>query len=137
MTITPLSYIISRGTLEYVKFENGYTAHGLTPSEISEIRWDKDSFFDDDILQFDIKIGHNSYDKIITKWTVSNIKVFGGTNLSCSREDLFKNETWLKFPASLDPGILHRKISVEFVIWVLDTNPNGRSIVGSPLIVYC
>ena len=110
----------------------------MTQDDLERVRWDEESFFDDDILFFDIKIGHNIYDKIIIKCTASNIKVFGGKNLSCYYKDLFKDSSiWLRYPVSMDPGILYRKISVEFVIWILDTNPNNRSIIGSPVIIYC
>lgn len=138
LTIVPLSYIISRGTLEYVRFEDGHTACSLTQDDLEKVRWDEDSFFDDDKLIFEIKIGHNNYDRITIKCTASNIKVFGGKNLSCHYEDLFKDSSiWLRYPHSGDPGILYRKISVEFIIWILDTDSNNRNITGSPVIIYC
>lgn len=136
--VIPLSYITSRGTLEYIKFEDGHTAHSLTQDDLERIRWNEDSFFDDDILFFDIKISHNIYDRITIKCTASNIKVFGGKNLSYNYEELFKDSSiWLRYPVSMDPGVLVRKIPVEYVIWILDTNPNNRSIIGSPVIIYC
>ncbi len=138
LKIIPLSYIISSGTLEFIKFEDGRTARSLTQDDLEKIRWDNQSFFDDDILFFEIKISHNSYDKIIIKCSAANIKIFGEEDLSRYNEDLFKDSSIkLRYLHSGDPGTLYRKIPVKFVIWILDTNPNNRSIIGSPVIIYC
>ena len=137
MLITPLSYISTKGTLEYMKFENGYTASKLSEEDLKYVR-DDGYFFDDDILYFKIKVNHEMYDEIIIKCTVANIQVFGGKNLKYFYNEIFKDDSiWLRYPHSGDPGILYRKIPVEFVVWILDTNPNDRSIIGSPVIVYC
>lgn len=137
MQITPLSYISTKGTLEYMKFENGYTASKLSEEDLEYVRG-YGHFFDDDILYFKIKVSHEMYDEIIIKCTVANIQVFGGKNLKYYYNDIFKDDSiWLRYPHSGDPGILYRKIPVEFVVWILDTNPNDRSIIGSPVIIYC
>lgn len=135
--IKQLSYIHSSGIMEYVKFENGITASTLSKNDLDRVRSD-DQFFDDDMLYFKIKISHEQYDSITIKCTVANIEVFGGQNLSFRYSDLFKKDsTWIKYPASGDPGILYRRVPVDFFVWILDTDPNDRSIEGSPLIVCC
>ena len=137
MQITPLFYISSRGILEYMKYENGYTASKLSEEDLENVRG-YEEFFDDDILYFKIKVSHEMYDEIIIKCTVANIQVFGGYNLKYFYNEIFKDDSiLLRSPHSGDPGILYGKIPVEFVVWVLDTNPNSRSIVGSPVIIYC
>ena len=137
MQITPLSYISSKGTLEYMKFENGYTASKLRKDDLEYVRGYKD-FFDNDLLYFKIKVSHEIYDEIIIKCTVANIQVFGGKSLKYYFTEIFKDDSiWLRSLHSGDPGILYRKISVEFVVWVLDTNSNRRSIDGSLVIIYC
>lgn len=138
LPIVPLSYIISRGTLEYVGFEDGHIAHKLAQDNLEKLGGMRNVFYDDDILLFDIKIGHNNYDRISVKCTASNIKVFAGKRLSFFYENLFNDSSiLLRYPHSGDPGILYRKIPVEFVVWILDTDPNRRDIVGSPVIIYC
>lgn len=135
--IRQFAYISSSGTLEYIKFENGFTASRLSKDDLDRVRRDGE-FFDDDILYFQIRICHEQYDKITVKCTAANIGVFGGANLSFYYPDLFKdNLTWMRHPHSGDPGILHRKIEVEFIVWILDTNQNERNIIGSPIVIYC
>ncbi len=116
---------------------NGYTALKLRKEDLEYVRGYKD-FFDDDILYFKIKVSNGIYDEIIIKCTVANIQVFGGKNLKYYFNEIFKDDLiWLRRPHSGDPGILYRKIPVEFVVWVLDTSSNSRSIDGSPVIIYC
>lgn len=134
--IANLSYFSVTGLLEYMNFENGYTASKLIESG-KDVR-DRDEFYDDDILNFKIKISHEKFEQITIKCTAGNIQVFGGRNLSYFQPDLCKdNPIWLRYPNSGDPGILYRRITIECVIWVLDTNPNDRSIIGSPIIMFC
>lgn len=137
MIISPLSYITSKGTIEYIKFEDGYTASTMNHDVLETVRERNRDFFEDDILFFNIYINHENYDKIVTKCTAENIQVFGNTNLKAYYEDWFKDVVLLLHPHSGDPGILYKKISVEFIILVIDTNPNDRSIIGSPIIIYC
>lgn len=137
MIISPLSYITSSGTIEYIKFENGYIASTLNNDVLDTVRKRNINFLEDDILFFNIYINHDNYDKIVTKCTAKNIKVFGNTNLSAYYEEWFKDIVLLMHPHSGDPGILYKKIPVEFIILIMDTNPNDRSIIGSPIIIYC
>lgn len=137
MKINNLSYISTYGTLEYIKCENGYTASMLSLDVLNRVR-PGISFFDDDLLCFRISINHEQYDEVKIKCTAGNIQVFGESDIGWLFPDLFNNNSfWLKLRHSGDPGILIRKISVECVFWVLDTNPNDRSIIGSPLIISC
>ncbi len=135
-TIKQLSFIRSSGTLKYVGFKNGFTASTLNKCDLNRVRSDK-QFFDDDMLYFKINISHNKYDSIITACTVKSIQVFGSVNLRCRFEDIFKTDTFINHPNSADPGILYSEIPVEFIVWIIDTNPNDRSIKGSPVIIYC
>lgn len=138
MQIMPLTYISSEGMLEYIGFENGYTASTLNENDLEKVRCRCGCFFDDDVLHFKIKINHELYDEIKIKCTAANIQVFGGKNLNFYYSELFKDDAiWLRSPHSGDPGILGRNLPIEFVVWVLKTDINNRTIEGSPIVLYC
>lgn len=135
--IKQLSYIHSNGTLEYVKLKNGSTASRLSQDNLDEIRG-LNEFFDDDELYFKIKICHERYDSIKFKCKAKTIEVFAGHKLHEVYKNLVQDDSIrMRHVSSVDPGIIYRKIPVEFIVWILDTDPNDRSIQGSPLIICC
>ncbi len=135
--IKQLSYIHSNGILEYVKLKNGLTASKLSQDQLDNIRG-FDEFFDDDELCFKIKICHERYDSIKFKCKAKTIEVFAGHKLYEAYNNIVQNDSiWMRHVSSVDPGIIYRKIPVEFIVWILDTDPNDRSIEGSPVIIRC
>lgn len=133
--IRRLTYISSKGTMEYLKYENGFTASRLSEDDLNRVR-KHGGFFEDDFLYFRLNIGHQQYDKIIVKCTANNIEVFGCENLQFIYPDLFKSQVLMMHRNSADPGILFQKIDVEFIVSIHDTNQNDKSIIGSPIVIY-
>lgn len=135
--IKQFSYIHSSGMLEYVKLKNGLTASKLSQDQLDDIRG-FDEFFDDDELCFKIKIDHEHYDSIEFECKAKTIEVFAGHKLHEVYKNLVQDDSIrMRHVTSVDPGITHRRIKVEFIVWILDTDPNNRSIKGSPVIIRC
>lgn len=133
--IKPLSYYICDGVMVYDGRIDGYTS-SLFSDEVLDI-YRSDEFFDDDSLKFRVKISHDKYQFVDITCTVDSIQVFGGKNLSAYYSDVFKNNEWVHYPFSSDPGILHRKLPVRLIFWCLETNETLGQIIGSPLIISC
>ena len=131
--IRQFSYITSKGVLKYTHSEDGQIAFGLNEREL-KLRGDI-NFFDDDKLFFEIKINHNSYDKILIKCMPKNIQVFGTTNWNAYKE--LEHSVYTRQPNSSDPGILGKSIPIEFVVWVTGLDLKSKSIEGSPINISC
>ena len=131
--INELSYIKANGLIKYTHFVDGKIASTLNKKEL-KLRSDN-NFLADDILFFNIIIDHDVYDKIIIKCTAKNIQTFGWINWNGYKE--LEHSVVIYHPNSADPGILEKEIPVEFIVWVLETDEQNKSIIGSPILVYC
>lgn len=127
------SYIKARGLIKYTHFVDGEKASALNEEEL-KLRTGN-NFLPDDILFFDIVIDHDVYDKIIIKCTAKNIQTFGKTNWNAYKE--LEHPVVMHHPNSADPGILEKEILVEVIVWAFETNEQNKSIIGSPILVYC
>lgn len=131
--INTLSYIMADGLIKYTHLKNGKIATTLNEVELELSS--ENNFLEDDILFFTIRINHDIYDKIIIKCTAKNMQIFGKTNWNKYKE--LEHPVVMYHPNSADPGILEKEIHVGFIVWVLETDEQNRSIIGSPILVYC
>ena len=130
--IINLSYISVNGLLMYVNCENEYEAFDiLCELRRSDIKHNyRKIFHENDILNFRIIIDHENFDQILIKCTAKNIKVF-------SKRKIKGKTYFLSSESSINPGIIPGLIPVKSVIWVTGVDSDSRTIIGSPIIIFC
>lgn len=135
--IEPLKYYECSGILDYEKRIDGDISKSFSEKILNKYR--ADNFFEDDKLQFKVKISHDKYNYVDITCDVGSIQVFGYANLVAYHSDIFKNqdELFCYHPNSADPGLLERNLLVKMIFWCLNTDENLRVIKGSPILIFC